>query len=919
VRTVRAGCLISIALLLSAWAARAATLAVPAQYPTIGAALAAATAGDVVELADGVYQGPGNRDLDFHGKAITVRSQSGDPSACIIDCAGGPVQPHRGFWFHSGEDSLSVLRGVSIVGGYASDSGAGILCGAISPAGNASPLIEDCVVANHTAAQGAGLSVIAMGSAPLIRRCVFNANTGPGASWSHDANAPEIRDCVFSCNSGPGITLEGVWTASVFRLESCAVENNGGDGLRSAAAFARLSVSGCRIAENAGWGLYSAGTQDVVVSLDGTLFTANGLGGIEARSDHWTTIEDCVVRDNLGDGLSLTFAQTISRTVVRGNAGHGVYFNASGARSEDPERQPYCDILECDLSFNGGCGVRVAGSISHATVAGCTVLGNGADGIGLAATCAHGSCYYGIYGNTVSGNAGSGLARDSSIPCQMGQNVIAFNGALGISSASPAGLNLSCGDIYGNRAGDWVGPIADRLGVAGNFCANPLFCDVPDTLYTLAANSPCLPENNPSGCERIGAATAGCGAITFSPDRVALTALGPARAHPGEALTLRVAILDSTGAPVPDEGAPPAVTALAGLGATGAPVLQPDLSWSVRYAAGPLAGRDSCRAHDPEAASQPSDTLAVEITERAILESVADVPDDQGLFVRLDFARDLYDAPGSAAPITFYRAWRRAARASWEPVGPDIPATQSEHYATVVPTPADSTALGVPYSVFFVSAHTADPQLFFDSAPDSGYSVDNLRPATPSGFTVTYDSTAARLLWLPNPDPDLALYRVYRAATPDFAIGPETLAHSTTGTGWLDDTRPDPWNWFYRITAVDDAGLESDPASPGPHTAVPDPSDRPRAALVRLAPNPARPPARVRYDVPAGGAEISLEIFDPQGRLVRTLVAGRVAGGRHEISWEGKDETGRRAPAGVYLCRLRAAGVERTARLTLAP
>ena len=44
--------------------------------------------GDIVELADGTYTGVGNRDIDLRGKAITVRSASGDPEACVIDCGG---------------------------------------------------------------------------------------------------------------------------------------------------------------------------------------------------------------------------------------------------------------------------------------------------------------------------------------------------------------------------------------------------------------------------------------------------------------------------------------------------------------------------------------------------------------------------------------------------------------------------------------------------------------------------------------------------------------------------------------------------------------------------------------------------------------------------------------------------------------
>ncbi len=55
-------------------------------FPTIQAAVEAALDGDVIELTNGIFSGNGNWDIDFLGKRITVRSQSGNPELCIIDC-----------------------------------------------------------------------------------------------------------------------------------------------------------------------------------------------------------------------------------------------------------------------------------------------------------------------------------------------------------------------------------------------------------------------------------------------------------------------------------------------------------------------------------------------------------------------------------------------------------------------------------------------------------------------------------------------------------------------------------------------------------------------------------------------------------------------------------------------------------------
>jgi len=68
--------------------------------PTIAAAIdSVALMDDIIELADGIYTGDGNRDLPPISKSVVIRSVSDDPTTCIIDLEGSADEPHHGFTF----------------------------------------------------------------------------------------------------------------------------------------------------------------------------------------------------------------------------------------------------------------------------------------------------------------------------------------------------------------------------------------------------------------------------------------------------------------------------------------------------------------------------------------------------------------------------------------------------------------------------------------------------------------------------------------------------------------------------------------------------------------------------------------------------------------------------------------------------
>ncbi|MFG0252459.1 MAG: hypothetical protein ACF8NJ_06250, partial [Phycisphaerales bacterium JB038] len=148
------------ALTLAATATQAGTLHVPGQYPTIQAAIDAAIDGDIVELADGVYTGAGNKNLDFGGRAITVRSASGDPTLCIIDCE----QDGRGFQFNGREGPDSIIQGLTITNGDVTDYGGAVFC-----YNRSSPALIDCaLIANRACDRGGGLYCSSSSSDTLI-------------------------------------------------------------------------------------------------------------------------------------------------------------------------------------------------------------------------------------------------------------------------------------------------------------------------------------------------------------------------------------------------------------------------------------------------------------------------------------------------------------------------------------------------------------------------------------------------------------------------------------------------------------------------------------------------------------------------------------------------------------------------------
>ncbi|MHC4617367.1 MAG: right-handed parallel beta-helix repeat-containing protein [Planctomycetota bacterium] len=222
--------LLNLALLLAVAASAPAAILVvsPDEYPTIQAAVDDAHDGDIVMLTPRTYTGPGNRDIDFRGKAITVRSVAPDNpqivAATIIDCNGSETEPNRGFYFHSYEGPASVLEGLTITNGCAEQGGA-IYCS------QSSPTISNCSLTGNSADRGGGL--YCTGSPPTVTDCTFTNNSANygGGTYSEFSSNPTLTGCTFAGNTasydGGGIFCNGEgYMASTPTITNCSFTDN---------------------------------------------------------------------------------------------------------------------------------------------------------------------------------------------------------------------------------------------------------------------------------------------------------------------------------------------------------------------------------------------------------------------------------------------------------------------------------------------------------------------------------------------------------------------------------------------------------------------------------------------------------------------------------------------------------------------
>ena len=303
--------------------------------------------------------------------------------------------------------------------------------------------------------------------------------------------------------------------------------------------------------------------------------------------------------------------------------------------------------------------------------------------------------------------------------------------------------------------------------------------------------------------------------------------------------------------------------------------------------------------------------------------SIVDVTNDQGRLVRITWNRACPDDPDYPEPVTHYTIWRRIneLRSAGEAEGQgrltyppghwdfilDMPARGEYEYNAVVPTLADSNASGMHRSTFFVSGVTDDPFVYYDSVPDSGYSVDNLSPAAPAAFLLTRVGDTNQMVWEESPEEDFAYYTLHRGEFEDFVPDGTNLVATLIETSYDDDG---PILDYYKLAAVDFNGNVSVYALAVPDVAGVDDPESFSLALRVISPVGDR--VTVEFALPTN-EPATLNLYDVAGRLIAAREVGSRSAGRYTADLAGK----LKLASGVYFVHLEQSGNTKVARVVV--
>jgi hypothetical protein len=200
--------------------------------------------------------------------------------------------------------------------------------------------------------------------------------------------------------------------------------------------------------------------------------------------------------------------------------------------------------------------------------------------------------------------------------------------------------------------------------------------------------------------------------------------------------------------------------------------------------------------------------------------------------------------------------------------------------------------------------------------------VPNSGPPTSFNLAVPGDGDTVStwrvfLDWTEAVDPDCAgsvSYYIQFDSLSSFATareyGPRAASQDTVVVEFVPGK-----SYYWRVKAVDGAANITW-ATPGysrfvtyagsyPTAVESDPMARRPISLRFRGPNPFGRAGLVEYTLPTR-ARVQLRVIDVSGRVVRTILNREESAGEHQVMWDGLDDRGAAAGAGVYFMRLQA-------------
>jgi hypothetical protein len=306
-------------------------------FDALQEALNAAQPGDEIVVADGTYTGSGNRDLDFHGKAVTLRSASGDPTTCVIDCG----HAGRAFYFHSGETSASVVNGFTLYNGIAGAGGGAVYC-----LGSAPTLLHCIITYSWSGSYGGAVYASGNLARPTLIDCRLTGNTAHagGGLYGDSGSWATLIDCTIRGNTatyGGGLYLRSIGRVVLTGCQILANTASGGGGLycyQSANPMLTNCTLGGNLANQSGGAVLCTSSSSptlVNCALVGNMAASDG-AGVQCRNFSNPRIVNCTITANSADlagGISCGgySSRTVTNCILWDNA--AVAFNIT---SGDP-------------------------------------------------------------------------------------------------------------------------------------------------------------------------------------------------------------------------------------------------------------------------------------------------------------------------------------------------------------------------------------------------------------------------------------------------------------------------------------------------------------------------------------------------------------------------------------------------------